>query len=136
MWSSVNSSDRLSGVSLARDSSDTVTPPSVAFGDVHDRDASFLIVDVTHPTPGCRTSRAIDLHKGSPTLRRSVALSHGAPKHIAAAESRMKDPPVTFASAVASRTVAVCSVLSFPNVARRRLTLRGGEPLARIVHGR
>src|SRR5207244_2021664 len=30
MWSSVNSSDRLSGASLARDSSDTVTPPSVA----------------------------------------------------------------------------------------------------------
>src|SRR5438094_547269 len=59
MWSSVNSSDWLPGVSSARDSSDTVTPPSMGFGDVHDRDASFLIVDTTHPTLDCRTSRAI-----------------------------------------------------------------------------
>src|SRR6266700_4113676 len=59
MWSSVNSSDWLSGASSARDSSDTVTPPSMGFGDVRDRDASFLIVDTTHPTLDCRTSRAI-----------------------------------------------------------------------------
>src|SRR3989442_1780096 len=72
MWSSVNSSERLSGVSLARNSSNTVTPPSVGFGDVHDRDASFLIVDATHPTLDGRTSRAIASPHGSPSMRRRV----------------------------------------------------------------
>src|SRR5437667_10046263 len=80
MWSSVNSSDRLSGVSLARDSSDTVTPPSMGFGDVRDRDASFLIVDTTHPTLDCRTSRAIAAAGESgialATLRDTKLLDH------------------------------------------------------------
>src|SRR5713226_5789062 len=66
MWSSVSSSDRLSGVSLTRDSSDTVTPPSVAFRRRPRTRRQLPIVDVTHPTLASRTSRPIDLHKGSP----------------------------------------------------------------------
>jgi hypothetical protein len=50
----------------------------------------------------------------------------------------MKDPSLTFASAVASRTVAVCSVPSHSPTSREGGSYCvGGElPLARIVHGR
>src|SRR6266516_3093355 len=106
MWSSVNSSERLSGLSSARDSSDTVTPPSMGFGDVHDRDASFLIVDATHPTLDCRTSRAIaggwrERYRFSGVARHKLldhsirrlerACAHGAPAEL---EPKLKLPAV------------------------------------------
>jgi len=125
MWSSVNSSDRLSGASSARDSSDTVTPPSVAVrrrpGSRRQlpKSSTQLILLLT-----VAPRRRSHLLKGSPNFAKRSALRLGGSEAHSSAESRMTALPATLASVAASRAVAICSLGSLPNAARRRLTQR------------